>query len=260
LVASLTAQHVERAPKPAELFSRGAHDATATFDIGNPNLTIETANSIEAGVRRAVGPVRFELTGYYTRFNGFIFRQFTGSTCDESSCIAFGDPAGPLELKQALYSQRDAVFRGAEFQIQWDALSLWTGTFGVENQFDVVRATFTDGTNVPRIPPVRLGGGVYWRNDNWLMRVNLLHAFAHTEVEITPTFVETPTSGYNDLRAEISYRWKPNKPAPNQLSEIVVGVTGTNLLNDDIRNSVSYTKDEVLMPGRGVRFFANAKY
>jgi len=40
LVGSITAQYVERAPKPAELFSRGAHDATATFDIGNPNLAI----------------------------------------------------------------------------------------------------------------------------------------------------------------------------------------------------------------------------
>ena len=47
LVASITAQYVERAPKPAELFSRGGHDATATFDIGNPNLTIETAKSVE---------------------------------------------------------------------------------------------------------------------------------------------------------------------------------------------------------------------
>ena len=53
LVASITGQYVERAPKPAELFSRGAHDATATFDIGNPNLGIETAKSIEIGLRRA---------------------------------------------------------------------------------------------------------------------------------------------------------------------------------------------------------------
>jgi iron complex outermembrane receptor protein len=27
-----------------------------------------------------------------------------------------------------------------------------------------VRATFTDGTNVPRIPPQRLGGGIYYRD------------------------------------------------------------------------------------------------
>jgi hypothetical protein len=37
---------LERAPKPAELFSRGAHDATSTFDIDNPNLTIETAKTV----------------------------------------------------------------------------------------------------------------------------------------------------------------------------------------------------------------------
>jgi iron complex outermembrane receptor protein len=113
---------------------------------------------------------------------------------------------------------------------------------------------------VPRIPPVRLGGGVFWRNDNWLARINLLHAFAHTDVQVTPNFVETPTPGYNDLRAEISYRWKPEKAGRFDLSEIIVGISGSNLLNDDIRNSVSYTKDEVLMPGRSVRFFATVKY
>jgi iron complex outermembrane recepter protein len=72
--------------------------------------------------------------------------------------------------------------------------------------------------------------------------------------------VRRPTPGYNDLRAEISYRWVPARLTPDSLREVVVGVTGTNLLNDDIRNSVSYTKDEVLLPGRGVRFFANVKY
>ena len=41
---------------------------------------------------------------------------------------------------------------------------------------------------------------------------------------------------------------------------MTVGVVGNNLLNEDIRNSVSYTKDEVLMPGIGVRAFANLKF
>src|SRR5882757_2888368 len=88
LVGSITAQYVERAPKPAELFSRGAHDATATFDIGNPNLTLETAKSVEIGLRKATGPFRFEATAYYTRFNNFIFRRLTGVMCgnDFDSC------------------------------------------------------------------------------------------------------------------------------------------------------------------------------
>ena len=253
LVGLITAQYIERAPKPAELFSGGPHDATSTFDKGNPNLKIEAAQSIEVGVRRADGPFRFEATAYYTRFNGFIFRQLTGNTCNENG--ACGPGVG--DLNEALYAQANAVFRGGEFQSQWDIVPLGDGFFGIESQFDVVRATFTDGTNVPRIPPVRVGGGIYWRDDAWLARVRLLHAFAQNDI---PPVGETPTPGYDDLRAEVSYTRKIAKPSRNDLSEMTFGLTGTNLLNQDIRNSVSYTKDQVLLPGAAVRLFARLKY
>ncbi len=253
LVGSITAQYVERAPKPAELFSRGAHDATATFDIGNPNLTIETAKSVEIGLRKATGPLRFEATAYYTRFNNFIFRRLTGVLCgsDFDSCGAPG-----ADLRQAVYSQRDATFRGGEFQSQLDVGPLYGGIWGVEHQFDIVRATFTDGTNVPRIPPVRIGGGVFWRDTNWFMRVNLLHAFAQNDIAVIG---ETPTAGYNLLKAEITYKTKLD-PSRFGAREMTVGLVGNNLLNENIRNHVSYTKDEVLMPGIGVRAFANLKF
>jgi iron complex outermembrane receptor protein len=165
------------------------------------------------------------------------------------------DP-NPLELKQAIYSQKDATFRGAEFQSQLDVGPLNGGIWGVENQFDVVRATFTDGTNVPRIPPVRAGGGLYWRDTNWLMRINLLHAFAQNDIA---PIAETPTPGYNLLKAEISYKTKLD-PSWFGAREMTVGLTGNNLLNENIRNSVSYTKDQVLLPGLGVRAFANLKF
>lgn len=251
MVASLTAQYVERAPRAPELLSRGPHESTGTFDIGNPDLSIEAAKTVELGLRRAVGPFRFEASVYYTRFDGFIYRNFTGQSCGEdfASCTPGGEGG---ELAQAVYAQRDAVFRGGEFQSQWDVAPLAGGTVGVENQFDVVRASFTYGGNVPRIPPLRLGGGLFWRDSNWLARVNLLHAFAQND--IAP--YETPTSGYNLLKAEVSYRLRldPNDPKGR---EMMVGVVGNNLLNDDIRNSVSFRKNEVLMPGANVRFFAN---
>ena len=256
LVASITAQYVERAPKPAELFSRGGHDATGTFDIGNPNLGIETAKSIEIGLRRATGPLRFEATAYYTKFNGFIFRRLTGNTCGDGACVDPADPAAPLELRQAIYSQRGATFRGGEFQSQIDVSQFHGGTWGVESQFDVVRATFSDGTNVPRIPPVRAGGGLFWRDANWLARVNLLHAFSQNDIAVIG---ETPTSGYNLLKAEISYKTKLDTSWFGA-REMLVGLVGNNLLNENIRNHVSYNKDEVLMPGIGVRAFANLKF
>ena len=253
LVGSLTAQYVERAPKPAELFSGGAHHAGETFDKGNTNLGIETAQSLELGLRRAQGPFRFEATVYYTKFKGFTYRRLTGNTCNsDGDCSLPGE-----ELNEAVYSQADATFRGAEFQSQWDIAPLGSGMVGIENQFDVVRATFSDGSNVPRIPPVRLGGGAYWRDANWLARVRLIHAFAQTDISAT---AETTTPGYDDLRAELSYSWKTAKPRVDQLSEVTVGINGSNLLNRDIRSSVSYSKDQVLMPGASVRLFASVRY
>ena len=256
LVASITGQYVERAPKPAELFSRGPHEATVTFDIGNPGLGIETAKSVEIGLRRATGPLRFEATAYYTQFNGFIYRRLTGNTCEDVACVGPADPASPLELNQAIYSQRDATFRGAELQSQLDISQFHGGIWGIENQFDVVRATFSDGSNVPRIPPVRAGVGVFWRDANWLTRINYLHAFAQNHIAVIG---ETPTAGYNLLKAEISYRTKLGTSWFGA-REMMVGLVGNNLLNENIRNSVSYNKDEVLMPGLGVRAFANLKF
>jgi iron complex outermembrane receptor protein len=236
------------------LFSRGGHDATVTFDIGNPNLKTEIAKSVEVGLRRAKGPLRFELTGYYTRFDGFIFRRLTGNTCEDGACV---DPAtGTLELNQAFYSQRNATFRGGEFQFQWDALPMWGGFWGVDGQYDIVRATFDDGTNVPRIPPQRLGGGVYFRNAQWFGRVSLLHAFRQNDVAPVG---ETPTAGYDLLKVELSHT-RELKNDPFGIKKVTVGVVGNNLLNDDIRNHVSFTKDQVLMPGASVRGFASLKF
>lgn len=253
LVGSLTGQYVERAPKPAELFSGGAHDATVTFDKGNPNLGIEAAYSFEAGLRRANGPFRFEATAYITKFKGFIYRRLTGDTCDETGICGVGIG----DANEAIYSQADATFRGGEFQSQWDLAPLGSGLFGIENQFDVVRATFSDGSNVPRIPPVRLGGGVFWRDADWLARVRLIHAFAQNNIAAV---AETTTPGYDDLRAELSYTWKTAKPRPGEPSQMTFGISGSNLLNRDIRNSVSYSKNEVLMPGVSARLFASVKY
>ena len=196
--------------------------------------------------------MRFEITGYYTKFNGFIYRRLTGNTCEDGVC-----QAGPgLELNQAIYSQRDATFRGGEFQFQYDVLPVWNGLWGIEGQYDIVRATFEDGTNVPRIPPQRLGGGLFYRDANWLMRVNLLHAFAQNDIAVIG---ETPTAGYNLLKAEVSYKTKLDASWFGA-REMTVGLVGNNLLNENIRNSVSYSKDEVLMPGIGVRAFANLKF
>ena len=253
LVASVTGQYVERAPRAPELLSRGVHEATGTFDIDNPNLNIEVAQSVEVGLRRNTGPWRLEATGFYTKFNNFIYRDLTGQTCDEDFASCAPGDAG--EFQQAVYAQRNATFRGAEFQTQLDVAPLWKGQWGVDGQYDIVRATFDDGSNVPRIPPQRLGGGVYYRDGSWFARVGLLHAFARNDV----ADFETTTAGYNLLKAELSYA--SNLPGdPSGLSQFKIGIVGDNLLNENVRNAVSFKKDEVLMPGRTVKVFASVKF
>jgi iron complex outermembrane receptor protein len=254
LVAGATAQYVERAPRALELFAKGAHDAPGTFEIGNSSLSIERARTVELSLRRPRGDWRFEATAYHTRFSGFIFKRLTGAMCgDGFDTCGNGDPAN--ELTQVVYSQNDATFRGVELSTQLDVAPLGDGVFGIDGQFDVVRATFADGSNVPRIPPMRAGGGVFWRSAEWHARVGLLHAFAQTD--IVPG--ETTTAGYNLVKAVLSYRHRL-PPSAYGAREFVLGIVGDNLLNENVRNVVSFRKDQVLAPGRGVRLFAEVKY
>lgn len=251
-VGSLTGQYVERAPRASELYSRGAHDAPGTFEIGDPNLKKETAKTIEFGLRRAAGPWRFEAAAYLTQFNGFIFRRDTGLRCDDD----FASCGTGTELRQVVYSQRNARFIGGELKTQYDLFEIGNNVFGVEAQYDIVRATFTGGDRVPRIPPQRIGGGLFWRGgDAWFAKVTLLHAFAVKKVATE----ETPTAGYNLLNAELSYRTRFAN-GPMGPVEVNVGIAGTNLLNETIRNSVSFRKDEVVAPGRGVRGFVSVRF
>ena len=250
-VASLNGQYVERAPSAPELYSRGSHDATGTFEIGDPNLKLERARTIELGIRKADGPFRLDATAYYTRYTGFIYKRVTGARCDGD----FGSCGSGDALQQIVYSQQNAQFYGAEVATQIDVIPIRSGFIGVEAQYDCVRATFDDGTNVPRIPPHRVGGGLFWREGGWFARVNLLHAFNHRE---TAPF-ETITKGYDNLKAELSYT-KPLDRRAYGISEWTLGIRGDNLLDADIRNSASFRKDEILLPGRSARMFLSVKF
>jgi iron complex outermembrane receptor protein len=250
-VASLTGQYVERAPAAPELYSRGAHDATATFEIGNPNLKLERARTIELGIRRAQGPLRFDATGYYTRYTGFIYKQLTGVGCGDT----FDTCGSEDELQQVVYSQQNATFYGAEIGAQLDVIPIRSGFIGVDAQYDFVRARFDDGTYVPRIPPHRVGGGLFWREAGWFARIGVLHAFDHTQIAPYETF----TPGWTNLKAEVSYT-KPVDRSIYGISEFTLGVRGDNLLDDDIRNSASFKKDEILLPGRSARVFVSLKF
>jgi iron complex outermembrane receptor protein len=256
VVARLTGQHSERAPADAELFSKGAHHASETFEIGNPFLTKEKAATFELGFRKAKGPFRFDATAFYTKFDGFIFKGLTGLECNAT--LASCGAADPNEetFNQVLYGQRDATFYGVELFGEHDIARIWRGVWGIDARYDFVQASFDDaqGGNVPRIPPHRAGAGVYYRDFNWFARLGFLHAFDQDRIGEN----ETPTSGYTLVGADLAYTFKLDGQA-GLLPEMTIGLKGENLLDDDVRNHVSFTKDDVLQPGRTIRLYGTVK-
>lgn len=245
LAFRLTGQYVERAPEALELFAKGPHEATETFEIGNPNLSKEKAQTVEIGLKKNKGRLRFDSSAYYTQYQGFIYKDFTGNSCgDEFDSCVVGDGE---ELTQIAYRQRDAEFYGFEISAEFDLIKMAYGTLGIDGQYDIVRAKFANGENIPRIPPHRIGSGVFYRQKNVFARVGFLHAFAQKDTAVG----ETQTSGYTLLNAEINTKFK--LPRMNGVSPVLtLGLKGENLLDDDVRNHVSFKKEDVLQPGRNI--------
>ncbi len=202
LVAGVSAQYVERAPRALELFAKGPHDASGTFEIGDPALKKEAATGVEASLRKPQGSWRFDATVFHTRYHNFIFRQETGQRCDDD--FASCGLGGGTELRQVIFAQRDARFWGAELATQVDLTQIGELTFGIDGQYDFVDARFIGGGFVPRIPPHRLGGGAYLRNSAWFARVGVLHAFAQNDLALneTPTARLQSVEGRTHLHAE----------------------------------------------------------
>ncbi|MEO1283172.1 MAG: TonB-dependent receptor, partial [Pseudomonadota bacterium] len=233
------------------------------FEIGNPNLEKEKALTVELGWRKATGALRFDTTAYYSRFDGFIFKQLTGLECEGTlgSCGAEHDEEegedghGHEALDQVLFQQRDAQFFGVELAAQYDVGPLWRGIWGIEGQYDFVRARFDEGGDVPRIPPHRLGGGLYYRDSTWFAKVGLLHAF--DQDRIGENEIETPD--YTLVSAEISYT------TPKGLGEsgpqFTIGLKGENLADDSVLNHASFKRrEEVLLPGASVKVFGKLSF
>lgn len=228
---SFNVSRAERAPASVELFSNGPHIATQSFEIGDPDLGKETNTHYEASYRIHQGPFTGSLTLYHDDFDDYIYEADTGEMEDG--------------LPVRLWSQQDAEFTGGELEVRWDIGRFDSGHWQVFGFYDQVRATLADGSPVPRIPPKRLGLGADWDLKNWAANVTWIIADDHDR---TAEF-ETPTPGYDLLNAELSYYlWLGDR------TTLEFYVQGRNLLDEDIRNSTSFLKDQAPQIGRNVVF------
>lgn len=244
----LTLSSAERAPALTELFARGPHDGPATYEIGDPGLSAERANSLEATVRWRGGRVHADGALWVARFNDFIYGELTGRSCDDEGACATG---GPGELRELLYVQRGAQFTGAEGHADIELSRTAAGVLQLNLMGDVVRARLDDGAgDVPRIPPWRVGIGFDWQAVKFDANIRLRYSGRQDDFGA----YDTPTAGFANLDAQLGWRPWSNRPG------MELALIGHNLTDRVQRNAVSFNKDEVLLPGRDVRLLFRARF
>ena len=246
---SVNLSQTERAPNVVELFAQGPHEASATFEFGDPDVGGERARSIEAGFHYdGTDGAHATFSIFSTSFDGFIAGVLTGNSYDEDGGFISGESGDFAEL---FYLQRDARFWGFEAEAHIPLFKLSGGVAGIDLQADYVRAEFDGGGNVPRIPPLRYGGGAFFETEGFELTLHALHTSAQNKVAVQ----EIPTGNFTLVDAAATYRVYESESGVLNLA-----FAASNILDEHARNHVSFTKDRVLLPGRSFRLVLDFIY
>lgn len=219
----------ERAPAAEELFSQGPHVATQAFEVGDPTFDTESSVGGELFVRGQGRGFRFNGTLYYNRFDNYIFANAAGE--EEDGLPVFR------------YFQTDAEYWGFELGAGADLVRIGEVEIGIDGVADYVEATLQEGGPVPRIPPLRLLGGVEARGGTVEGRVEVEHVFDQDRIAA----FETPTGDFT--LANVSVTFRPlGRDNPTSLI-----LSANNVFDVDARRHASFTKDFVPLAGRDLR-------
>ncbi|EHJ58646.1 TonB-dependent receptor [Novosphingobium pentaromativorans US6-1] len=233
MTVSVNYAHGERAPSAEELFVDGMHDATQSFERGNPGFTVERSDGIEAGVRYSGGDFNASVTAFGTNFANFITAVPTGEIIEDFPVYQ--------------YLQAPARFRGVEAEgevtfLRWgedNSLKLDTGV-------DYTHARLVDAGPVTRIPPLRLRGGLEFGSPVLSLRGEVEWNAKQDRV----TENENPTSAFTLVNA--SATWRPL----GEDGRVSLILSADNLFDVTGRLAASETRDFVPIAGRDIRLTA----
>jgi iron complex outermembrane receptor protein len=240
----------QRGPSAEELFSNGPHEATATFEIGQADLDVETVNSIDLGLSREMGRWQWSVNLFANYIENFIFLQ--GLDRDNDGVVDEVDDDGisPGELLLVQYQQDDAIFYGFELET---GVNLYSGAEGLVDLrlfSDYVRAQRTNGENLPRISPARIGAGLDYTRDKLTAGIDWTQVLAQN----ANGSLESDTDGYSLLNLNANYALFEGE---NSLS---LFARANNLLDEDGRMHTSFIKDRAPIMGRSLMVGFDASF
>lgn len=218
----------QRAPSAQELYSYGAHESTATFDIGNPNLDKETSHNLEFNIQKTSGLMRAKASVYANRFNNYIYGYYTGQ---------FVPSAGDFSVVVA--QQAAATIKGVEGELtyNWREHGLGGRVFG-----DASQGTFDAGGNLPLQPAPRLGAEIAHQQNGWLTNATYIYSYQQNRLA---SWEQGPAPSYNLLNAGISYTEKIKD------MNWTVYMNLKNLLNEQIRYATTPMAVRLFAPQPG---------
>lgn len=242
--AGVSLSRSERAPATEELFSNAAvadgdefvtHFATGIIEIGDPGLDEEVSLNADFALQWHSGSSWAEFSLFYNSFEDYIFLLNSGEEQDET----------PIYL----YEQEDAVFYGVEFEGSFHLTDLGPGALILGLRGDLISGEFDDSGDVPRLPPVRVGGKLSWTGDAFSTWVSVLNADDQSD----PGEFETETDGYTrwDMGADYRFDFADDR-------NLVVFLKWKNIGDEEIRLSTSFLRNFAPEAGEsveaGIRF------
>lgn len=231
---ALSGSRSVKMPNSEELFSNGPHAATESFEIGDPNLDVETALGIDLTAHLHFDRFRGGGSLFTTGFNDYIYAEATGGEQDGFSEFA--------------YVQADARFTGFEVEAEVDIIEgdpvANDAHVSIDALADFVSAKLTDSDEyLPRIPPFRFGGGVNVRKGGLIARAGARYSASQNNLGA----FETETDGFTMLDASLTYRIFSGGVFHD------ITLVGSNLTDSEARMHTSYLKDIAPLPGREIR-------
>ena len=187
------------------MFANGPHAGTQAYELGNPDFKLEKSWGFEATLHGHGQGYSIDASAYYNTFSNYIY----DSQSPQATCEAAAAPSGrTVDLPCFVYAQADARYYGFEI----DA-SVKLATIGASRSTPTASPIMsmrrsTSVGPVPRIPPMRLLGGIEAQSDRLSGRIEVEHVFDQNRIAA----FETPTAGYTMVNASINIApWSGNK-------------------------------------------------
>lgn len=252
LIVGLTAHRSERAPTAEELYSNGPHIATSQYEVGDPDLGIETALGLEAQIRYTGERFQITANAFYTDYEDYIYERNTGLTGEdfmEEDHDHDHEEEGHdhehafAELPAYQFTADDATFSGFEIDARAELTQLGSFHIGADAVLDYVMAETDEDGNLPRIPPFGATVGLDAENSWVYLRGEVEYAAEQDEI----ADYELPTDSYTlvNLYADVS----PFAAHPN----VTLSAALLNATDEEARVHTSFLKDQVPLPGRNVK-------